>query len=98
MTSWRVDLLTDGTIRTLHDDTVATLLRRLGPCTVQRLTDVVFEEDDQRWYPYALRRLPLATGTYTPGESLSEGKMSRAEAVAAEVAALTAMEESYGVL
>jgi hypothetical protein len=83
---WRIDLLPDGRVRLLHHDGVVPLVAPLGPLHVQRLTDVAFDEARQGW-----RVRPLTTAPVPP-----ETFVRRDAAVAAEVAAIQALQDSYG--
>ena len=88
---WRVDLLTDGRIATLHHDEVAARLKPLGPMTARRLTDVQFNEYDQEWHIYP------SMGACVPIK-VCKHFQRRADAIAHEVVTLTQMPDSYGEL
>jgi hypothetical protein len=88
---WRIDLLPDGRIATLHHDDVAERLAPLGPMKAQRLTDVQFNEYDQAWHVYP------AMGACVPVK-VCKHFPRRTDAIAHEVATLTQMPDSYGEL
>ena len=96
--SWRIDLLPDGTVRSLHQDHIARILAQLGSLQMTRLTDIVWEDRCQQWVPYAQVPLLLARGKVPPGDTLAPGTCTRTEALAAEVAVLQSTPQSYGRL
>lgn len=91
MGNWRIDLLPDGRIATLHHDDVAALLKPLGTVTVRRLTDIEFNGYDQEWHIY------VASGAGVPVK-VCKHFPRRADAIAHEVQTLTQMNDSYGEL
>lgn len=69
-----VRIMPDGDVRTLYDEVAA--LHELGAATIDRVTDIRWDDEWQWWMPYL-----LATG-----EPLAQhGFRHRADAVAAEV-------------
>ena len=91
MSQWRIDLLPDGLVVTLHHDTVAQLLKPLGSMSVKRLTDVQFVEGDQLWHIYPVYNACVPVKVCKSFEC-------RAEAIAHEVQTFTQMADSYGEL
>lgn len=94
MPRWRIDLLSDGRIATLHHDDVAALLKPLGPMTMQRLSNVEFDEQHQDWTVWPLTdRIPAALWP-----AMVRTYARRTDAIAHEIATLTQMSDSYGEL
>ena len=91
MPLWRIDLLTDGRVATLHHDTVAQLLKPLGSMSVKRLTDVQFVEGDQCWHIYPVYNACVPI-------KVCKSFVSRANAIAHEIQTFTQMADSYGEL
>lgn len=91
MPKWRIDLLADGRVATLHHDDVAAFLKPLGPMVARRLTDVVFEDYDQQWH------IRGVNGQLVPLKAFKRFDR-RADAIAHEVQTLTQMDDSYGEL
>ena len=72
-----IQILPDGVVRTLYDEVAA--LHELGATTVERVTDVVWDETWQWWIPLdVLTREPLT----------AHGYKSRVDAIMAEVEVL----------
>lgn len=91
MTQWRIDVLPDGRIATLHHDTVAQMLKQLGTLHVTRLTEVEFDATMQQW------RITPVMGQAAPVKLFRRFE-ARRNALAHEIRTLTEMPLSYGEL
>ena len=99
--TWRIDVLPDGRIRTLHHDAVLALLRKLGPVTAERVSDVEFSEADQAWtIAFRLDTAHQDARALLVGDdaAMTRSYTRRADAIQVEVQTITLLPMSYGTL